>query len=77
MSKETNKGDTMKKLNHLTLIAKNKNHTNRHRLEAVRLLSLVKRGIMTKQEALNEYASYLEYQFGRQLIREYPYKKVA
>ena len=52
-----------------------KNTTNRHRMEAVRLLSLVKRGIMTRQEAISAYADYLECQFGRQLIREFPYKK--
>jgi hypothetical protein len=46
-------------------------------MEALRLLSLVKRGIMTKQEAITAYADYLECQFGRQLIREYPYKQAS
>jgi hypothetical protein len=54
-----------------------KNTTNRHRMEAVRLLSLVKRGLMTKQEAIDTYTNYLECQFGRQVIREYPYKKAS
>ena len=54
-----------------------KNTTNRHRMEAVRLLNLVKRGLMTRQEAISVYADYLECQFGRQVIREFPYKRSA
>jgi hypothetical protein len=64
-------------MKNLTLVKDYKNTTNRHRMEAVRLLSLVKRGLMTKQEAIDTYTNYLECQFGRQLIREYPYKQAS
>ena len=56
---------------------KQKNTINRHRMEMVRLMNLVKRGYMTKQEAIHEFSDYLEYNYGRTVFREYPYKKSA
>lgn len=54
-----------------------KNTTNRHRMEMLRLRSLVKRGHITRSEAVEMFQKYLEHQLGRRAVIEFPYKQVA
>lgn len=54
-----------------------KNHINRDYYEMTRIINLMKRGYINKEDAIDMFQEYIKNTRGRYAVRKFPYKKAA